>query len=118
MNAFNHYAYGAVGEWLFRVMAGIRPDENDPGYHTVRFTPRPGGGITHANAALDTPYGIAAITWQEKDGVVEAAVTVPCNARGVLEVDGLPLDDTMVERDGLLTAEFGSGSYLYTWRIK
>lgn len=117
MNSFNHYAYGAIGEWLFKVMGGIRPDERDPGYHTIRFTPRPGGGITHAEAAIDTPYGMAAITWLERDGVVEAAVTVPGNAQGVLEVEGIALDDSWQEKGGLLTAEFGSGSYIYRWKM-
>lgn len=49
MTSFNHYALGAVGDWLHRVVAGISPDA--PGYRRIRFAPRPGGGLTEGNPA-------------------------------------------------------------------
>lgn len=82
MNSFNHYAYGAVGDWMYRHVAGLDLDESDPGYRHVVFQPRPGGSITWANARLQTPQGPAGIAWKIVDGGLEAELTVPENARG------------------------------------
>jgi alpha-L-rhamnosidase len=63
MNSFNHYAYGAIGEWLYRVVGGIEVDPAEPGYKHVLFQPQPGGGLTTARATLDSPYGLVASAW-------------------------------------------------------
>ena len=63
MISFNHYAYGAVGAWLYRSLAGIAPDADQPGYRMIRFQPQPGGGLTWAEGSIDTPFGRAAIRW-------------------------------------------------------
>ena len=55
MTSFNHYALGAVADWMHRTIGGIAPGE--PGYRTVRVAPRPGGGIEWAKSSLRTPYG-------------------------------------------------------------
>jgi len=57
MLSFNHYAYGAVAAWLYRSVAGIAPDPEDPGYATVVFAPLPGRNLSGAAARLRTPYG-------------------------------------------------------------
>ncbi len=57
MNSFNHYAYGAIGDWMYRVMAGIEIDEAAPGYKHILIQPRPGGGFTSVKASHQTPYG-------------------------------------------------------------
>ena len=63
MNSFNHYAYGAIGEWMYRVMAGIEIDPAAPGYKHVLVQPRPGGGFTRPRRATQTLYGKAASAW-------------------------------------------------------
>jgi alpha-L-rhamnosidase len=83
MNSFNHYAYGAVGAWMYRTVAGLDLDPSDPGYGTVVFRPRPGGSITWAEARLEMQRGEAAIRWELRDGSLEIDVTVPENARGI-----------------------------------
>ena len=55
MTSFNHYALGAVADWLHRTVAGLAPAA--PGYRRLLVRPRPGGGLTHARARHDTPYG-------------------------------------------------------------
>ena len=55
MTSFNHYALGAVADWMHRTVAGLAPAE--PGYRVLRVAPRPGGGLTHASARHETPYG-------------------------------------------------------------
>ena len=67
MNSFNHYAYGAVGDWMYRVMAGLDLDPNEPGYRHIIFRPRPGGSITWAKARLRLPAGEIAVEWQVRD---------------------------------------------------
>ena len=64
MTSFNHYALGAVADWLHRVVGGLAPAE--PGYRVVRFAPQPGGGLTSATARHLTPYGEASISWRSR----------------------------------------------------
>ena len=63
MTSFNHYALGAVADWMHRTIGGIAPGE--PGYRTVRVAPRPGGGIDWAKSSLQTPYGLVAVSWTD-----------------------------------------------------
>lgn len=86
MTSFNHYALGAVADWLHRVVAGLAPDA--PGYRRIRFAPRPGGGLTHASATHVTPYGEASIEWRLDAGELRVRVVVPVGATGVLDVAG------------------------------
>jgi len=59
MTSFNHYALGAIAQWLHTTVAGLTA--NAPGYRDIIFRPRPGGGITWAGAAHESPYGRVAI---------------------------------------------------------
>jgi len=77
MTSFNHYALGAVADWLHRAVAGIAPLE--PGYRRIEIRPRPGGGITHASARLRTPYGIASSSWTAGDTGMKLRILVPPN---------------------------------------
>ena len=88
MTSFNHYALGAVADWLHRVVGGLAPAA--PGYRVVRFAPQPGGGLTSASARHRTPYGEASIAWQVEDDRLVVDVRVPVGATGVLELPGLP----------------------------
>ena len=65
MTSFNHYALGAVADWMHRVIGGLAPAA--PGYRRIRFAPRPGGGLTSASARQLTPYGEASISWRVED---------------------------------------------------
>ena len=86
MNSFNHYAYGAIGDWMYRVMAGIDIDEAAPGYKHVLIQPRPGGGFTSVKASHETPYGKVASAWTLADGRFELAVEVPPNTRATVRL--------------------------------
>src|SRR4029077_2619791 len=79
MNSFNHYAYGAIGEWMYRVMAGIDTDDAAPGYKHILIQPRPGGGFTSVKASHETPYGRVGSAWTRQGGRFELAVEVPPN---------------------------------------
>ncbi|MCF7837553.1 MAG: glycoside hydrolase family 78 protein [Candidatus Marinimicrobia bacterium] len=75
MNSFNHYAYGAVGEWMFSTVAGLALAA--PGYARILFKPRPGGSLTSASARLQTPRGEAAIAWTLEGESLRLELTVP-----------------------------------------
>ncbi|MGK9149134.1 glycoside hydrolase family 78 protein [Plantibacter flavus] len=88
MTSFNHYALGAVADWLHRVVAGLAPAA--PGYRAIRFEPRPGGGFTSAGATHLTPYGEASVDWSIADATLSTTVTVPFGTTAVVALPGLP----------------------------
>jgi len=86
MNSFNHYAYGAIGDWMYRVMAGIELDPAEPGYKHVLVQPRPGGGFTSVKASHASPYGAVAAAWTLSNGTFELVVTVPPNTHATVRL--------------------------------
>lgn len=88
MNSFNHYAYGAIGDWLYRVVAGIDTDPRKPGYKHILLRPQPGPGLTRARAALHSPYGLIVSAWRIEDGRFAWDVTIPPNTRATLTLPG------------------------------
>jgi alpha-L-rhamnosidase len=79
MNSLNHWALGAVGEWVWRTVAGINPDEAGPGYRRTRIRPEPGGGLTWARAAYRSIRGRIALEWTARAGEFALRVEVPPN---------------------------------------
>jgi alpha-L-rhamnosidase len=88
MNSFNHYAYGAIGDWLYRTVAGIDTEEVGPGYKHSRIQPRPGGGLTHAEADLETPYGLLSSHWRLEGDSLLMDIVIPPNTRSEVFVPG------------------------------
>ena len=86
MNSYNHYAYGAVGEWMVTTVAGLELDPAEPGYKHIRFKPRPGGKITHARAELTTACGRVAIDWKLENGQLHLNLEVPPGTRATLDL--------------------------------
>jgi alpha-L-rhamnosidase len=121
MTSFNHYAYGAVGDWIYRNVGGI--DQFEPGYRRIRIRPRPGGELTWAKATLDSPYGPLESSWSISDGEFRLQTTIPANTRAEVWVpagdpasvteSGQPAEPTRVE-SGAVVFELGSGSYSFT----
>ncbi|PYP99332.1 MAG: alpha-L-rhamnosidase, partial [Acidobacteria bacterium] len=130
MNSFNHYAYGAIGDWMYRVMAGLQIDETVPGYKHILVQPQPGGGFTSVKASHDTPYGPAGSAWTLKDGRFELAVEVPPNAHATVRLPkaqlasvteggqavakGNGITDTRQDGDAVVV-EVGSGQYRFAY---
>jgi alpha-L-rhamnosidase len=99
MTSFNHYALGAVADWLYKVVAGIRPAS--PGYARVRLQPTPGPGLDWARAALDTRHGRVACGWRRDGDTIEVEAAVP---------EGVEAD--VVLPDGSTTT-VGAGSHVF-----
>jgi len=77
MNSFNHYAYGAVGDWLYGAAAGIDTDENHPGFEHVIFRPVVTEKLSYLKASVKTKYGTVASEWRHVNGKTEYTFTVP-----------------------------------------
>ncbi|GAB4460332.1 MAG: alpha-L-rhamnosidase [Armatimonadaceae bacterium] len=111
MNSFNHYAYGAIGAWMYQTVAGIDVDTEQPGYRHIVMRPRIGGGLTYAGARLLSPYGWIESRWElHPVGELEWRVTVPVNTRATVFV---PCGANATVSEGGLPAEGSEGvSYL------
>ncbi|HEY3109048.1 MAG TPA: alpha-L-rhamnosidase C-terminal domain-containing protein, partial [Chloroflexota bacterium] len=103
MTSFNHYALGAIADWLHRVVGGLAPAE--PGYRRLAVAPRPGGGLTHARARHRTPYGPAECAWRIEAGRMHVEVVVPPNTTATV---------TLPDREGP-PVEVGAGSHSWTY---
>jgi alpha-L-rhamnosidase len=79
MNSFNHYAYGAIGEWLYTYVSGIKIDENNPGYKHFFLEPHPGGGLTNATAEFESMYGKIKSAWKIDGENFVYEVEIPAN---------------------------------------
>jgi len=126
MNSFNHYAYGAVGDWMFQHVGGLAAIE--PGYQRSRIAPAIGGGLTTGSGRLETVYGLLSSTWTTTDGDLELKVTVPVNtmaevhvpaaSRWAVREGGRPASHAVGVRflrmaNGAAVFEVGSGSYAF-----
>jgi alpha-L-rhamnosidase len=86
MDSFNHYAFGSVGEWIWRNVAGINPDEQKPGYEHFTIRPVLGGGLTWAKGEYHSIRGKIVSSWRIEDGKLELDVTVPANTTATVYV--------------------------------
>ncbi len=130
MNSFNHYAYGAIGDWMYRVVAGLNDDPSEPGYKHIVVRPQPGGGLTYAKATLVTPYGEAAAGWRLDGDRLTVTAIVPPNTRATVHLPGAHLEQVREGNAALAAAsgvtrptqtgdtvavDVGSGSYAFTY---
>ena len=128
MNSFNHYAFGAVGDWMYQNIGGIDVDPAGPGYRRSRIAPRPGAGLTSASASLETAYGTLQSAWRLEGQRFVLDVTVPANTSAEVTLWDARLDAVreggfpVNARDGVRAAyqrgnnvivDVGSGTYSF-----
>ncbi|HEU4386367.1 MAG TPA: alpha-L-rhamnosidase C-terminal domain-containing protein, partial [Blastocatellia bacterium] len=133
MNSFNHYAYGAIGDWMYQVMAGIEVDEARPGYKHILIQPQPGGGFTGVRGSHESLYGKVSSAWTVKDGKFELAVDIPANTRATVRLPRTQLANvtesgqavssgngiTGVRQDGdNVVVDVGSGRYRLAYAVR
>lgn len=131
MNSFNHYAYGAVGNWMYMHIAGIRPDETNPGYKHVIIAPEIGGKLTSASGELETVYGKVKSAWSLKGKQVLLTVEIPVNATASVYIpvssneeiteSGLKIQNlkgiTINRQSGKTVLKIGSGKYSFRYTL-
>ena len=125
MNSFNHYAYGAIGEWLYRHVAGIDINTNHPGYKHILLAPHPGGGLKNATAEFLTLYGKVSSSWKFENDVFVYEVLVPANTTATITLpfakaeqvtqDGMPVKAGSTQNNNDLQLNVGSGKYLFKY---
>ena len=133
MNSFNHYAYGAIGDWMYRIIAGIDIEGNWVGYKKIRIKPTVGGGLKHATASLQTLYGEVVSSWKLDNEVFSLDVAVPVNTSAIVyipveEINQLKeggkevttVEDVEVvgEEEGFLKVKVGSGKYYFSSKLQ
>lgn len=132
MNSFNHYAYGAIGEWLYRYVAGMDIDPENPGYKHIFLAPHPGGGLTNADAEFTSLYGKVKSAWKIDGNDFIYEITVPSNttatvtlpsAKAVqLTLNAQPMSgsvkESMKQTAKGISVNVGSGSYTFKYPMK
>jgi len=130
MNSFNHYAYGAIGDWLYRVIAGLDIDEQNPGYKHIIIRPHPGGGLTHTKARHESLYGPVESGWRLAEQKMIVNVEIPPNTTATIRLPKAKLSDvresdksldkseaiTDIHQDGdAVVMRVGSGRYSFEY---
>ena len=128
MNSFNHYAFGAVGAWMYSHSLGIQRDEDHPGFKHFILQPTsdPSGEMTWAKGHYDSVYGRIESSWNVENGTLTYKATVPANTTATVYIPtynqdtvtegGRPIETsegvTFIEfKDGKAVYELESGSY-------
>ena len=86
MNSFNHYSYGAIGDWMYRSMAGLDTYEDGPGYKHIKIKPHIGGNFTNVSASLKTYYGKVSNAWKIENNTLVMDVEIPANTTATIYV--------------------------------
>lgn len=103
MNSFNHYAYGAVLDWVYTVAAGINTVEEAPGYKEIIFTPHSNAHLDWLTATLDTRHGKVVSSWKKQGEFFRYEITTPVAATIVIEGKKMQVK---------------AGSYIYFSKVK
>jgi len=137
MNSFNHYAYGAIGDWLYQVVAGIRIDKKEVGYKKTYIAPKPGGSLTSAEASIESMYGKIKSSWKIVDSEMKLDLKIPANTNALVVLpaalidtvkeNGILLKDNNYTVEGIYSCkdcdngvelEIGSGEYCFKFLVK
>ena len=97
--SFNHYAFGCVGEWMYREIGGLQAKE--PGYKKIRVAPSLDCGLTRAEVKEETPYGTASVKWEKEEDKTTVNVVIPANTTAEIVLPGRDVEN------------IGSGKYTY-----
>ena len=132
MNSFNHYSYGAIGDWMYKTIGGIRPNPEAVGYKRITIKPELGGGFEHAETELKTLYGKVKTSWKIGNGQFTIEVVIPPNTTADVVLPKASLNNVTENNVSISEAkdirnpvqvgedvslEVGSGSYLFQYRL-
>ena len=84
MNSFNHYAYGAVADWVYEAAAGIQTVEDAPGFARVKIAPQPDSRLDWLEASIETRKGTVRSLWKQEEGRIRYEITTPSPAEIVI----------------------------------
>ncbi len=126
MNSFNHYAYGAIGDWMYRVAAGI--EIGTPGYKHILIQPQVDKRLSFAKAGFESSYGKIASGWERKDGKMIVRVSIPPNTTATIKLPAADAEKITesgtaattifknIKQEGKnVLIEVGSGEYVFEY---
>lgn len=126
MNSFNHYAYGAIGDWMYRVSAGI--EIGKPGYKHIIIQPHPTEKLEYSKASFESSYGTITSGWERKDNRIIVTVRIPANTTATVKlpvkeaslvtekgksISDNPLFTGLKVENNQVLFEAGSGNYTF-----
>lgn len=132
MNSFNHYAYGAIGDWMYRKMVGLDTYEDGVGYKHIQVKPYIGGPFAYASASLQTYYGTLSNAWKKDSVQINMQVKIPANTKASIYIpgtdvdkiteNGAPLSSSKAikvkgQEEGYTVVETGSGHYNFVIKL-
>ena len=132
MNSFNHYSYGSIGDWLYRVVAGLNVDPSKPGYKHILIQPRPAEGLSSAEIRYESLYGTIVTGWNKEGGNMHMHVTIPANTTATVIMPGAKQREVLENPMCLelrsaaqllkqtpegLQVDIGSGEYVFTYQF-
>lgn len=128
MNSFNHYAYGAIGDWMYKVVAGL--DIGQPGYKHILIQPQPDSRLKYAKAQLESSHGTIKSQWEIKNGHLIIEAEIPANTTATITLPKASIDKVIdvnsgknikeifdnVSKEGQnVVIQVGSGTYSFEY---
>jgi alpha-L-rhamnosidase len=129
MNSFNHYAYGAIGDWMYRVVGGIDTYDTAPGYKRIKVMPHIGGNFTEVFTTYKSNYGLISTHWSTKENKLQLNVEIPPNTAAMVYLPATATDSVtenkiplsaskeikLISKEGNhVIVEIGSGKYSFS----
>ena len=118
MNSLNHYAFGAISEWLYRYAAGLNPVEDAPGFKRSLLRPLPNSQLRSAAASLETPYGLLRSGWKLTENGIELEFEIPFNTTATIvlpDAQGAEVWENGEKITADAPFERGSGVWKYSY---
>lgn len=120
MNSFNHYAYGAIGSWMYQEITGLQIDENHPGYKKIIIHPKITAQLDYAYATLKTPYGWVRSGWKRQEDVnICIEVTIPPNTTANVYLENVGPGSLLINGEVMTYQQqliLGSGNYIINYK--
>lgn len=113
MNSFNHYAYGAIGDWIYGNITGLQGDEDYPGYKHFIIKPIITDSLNYAKLYFNSMYGIIRSEWNRNGNQIEFNITVPPNARATVILYTSEIE-SITEGGKLLSEAFKSSDVTFS----
>jgi alpha-L-rhamnosidase len=130
MNSFNHYAYGAIGDWMYRVVTGLDTEESGVGYKKISIKPYPSNKLANAKSELQTYYGKIVSEWKTENNNTTFNIEIPPNTTAVVSLPATSIDDFTENNvkvsqfknakfeNGRVSFEIGSGKYSFVGVVR
>ena len=128
MNSYNHYAYGAVADWIYRYAAGVDTSVVDAGFHTVLLHPVFDARLGSVDFRYPSSYGVIKSSWTVQGATAQWSVTIPANTMGRLDlapaeilkckIQGVPVIESKLVENVNSGIEIPAGSYTFTVDLK